>query len=42
METVANRPLGSKVSMMRSTGRTLGVTSNAFVSETAEVWHQHV
>ena len=42
METAANRPLGLKVSIMRSTGRTLGVISNAFVSETAGVWHQHV
>ena len=42
METAANRPLGSKVSMMRSTGRTQGVINNAFVSETAGVWHQHV
>ncbi len=42
METVANRPLGWKVSMMRSTRRTQGVNTNAFVSETADVWHQHV
>jgi hypothetical protein len=41
METDASRPLGWKVSMMRSTGRSLGVISNAFVSDTAGVWHQH-
>ena len=41
METVASRPLDSKVSMMRSMGRSLGVITNAFVSETAGVWHQH-
>ncbi|MEI6349973.1 MAG: hypothetical protein WCP06_02570 [Verrucomicrobiota bacterium] len=42
METDASRALGSKVSTMRSTGRSLGFITNAFVSETAGVWHQHV
>ena len=42
METAANRPLGSKFSMMCSTEHTLGLNTNALASETAAAWHQQV